>query len=783
MLGLRIAFTDCMFPENRFAESPLCSPLRALLLGACLVLLLTAPLFGESAERQQARLPSGKGGIVNLSAVTQSRRGDLFIADGDVDITYEGARLRADHVEFNEKTKEAVASGHVQFDYANQHLDGDQATYNVRTGHGIFQKVRGSVKIERRPNSSLLVTDNPLYFEAKEVERVDESLYIVRGAWVTVCDPERPKWKFYAPRARIRLEKNVALVNANFRMFRVPLIWLPYATAPAGRKVRQSGFLIPDIGNSSRKGFILGDAFYWAPFEWMDTTLSGQLLSRRGSAERGEFRARPWENTSIHYDYFGVIDRGLKDSNGVRNPQGGHQQQFEVQSLLPKGWRAVIDANELSSLTFRLAFADTYGDAINAEVRSALFLTNNFRGFSLNFADLSDRSFLSAPTRTAPPITVMLRNAPEARFSSVDQSPWKRVPVYFGLAAFADAVHREDPNLDTPGMVEREEFAPRVTVPLHAGPWLSLTTTAAFRGTRYGASLDATGAVNPQAITRNTGEFALDFRPPSLEKIFERPKSNRKWKHTVEPGVIYRYVTGVNDFGRFIRFDSDATLTDTSEVEYGITQRLFRKEGDNQPEELFSWRIVQKHFFDPTFGGAIVPGTRNVFQALNSITPFAFADGPRNWSPIVSDFKVTPGGRYDAEEIVEYDNQRRKLTTFGTLLKVKPYSQFYATIAHFRLDANPILQPLSNQIRGLIGYGELNRKGLSATGGVSYDLTNHALQNQLVQISYNGGCCGIALEYRRIALGQVRTENQFRVALILANIGTFGNLRRQERIF
>src|SRR3989442_10668009 len=49
----------------------------------------------------------------------------------------------------------------------------------------------------------------------------------------------------------------------------------------------------------------------------------------------------------------------------------------------------------------------------------SLFLTNNFRGFSLNFADLSDRSFLSAPTRTAPPITVMLRNAPEARFSSV----------------------------------------------------------------------------------------------------------------------------------------------------------------------------------------------------------------------------------------------------------------------------------------------------------------------------------------------------------------------------
>ncbi len=105
------------------------------------------------------------------------------------------------------------------------------------------------------------------------------------------------------------------------------------------------------------------------------------------------------------------------------------------------------------------------------------------------------------------------------------------------------------------------------------------------------------------------------------------------------------------------------------------------------------------------------------------------------------------------------------------------------TIAHFRLQADPILQPLSHQVRALFGYGSLNRKGLSAAAGISYDITNNALQNQLVQISYNGNCCGLALEYRRIALGQVRTENQFRIAFIIANIGAFGNLRHQEKIF
>src|SRR5437016_375917 len=249
--------------------------------------------------------------------------------------------------------------------------------------HGLFQNVSGTFKIERQPNEQVLLTDNPLYFQARRVERFAGDLYFVQGAWITICDPQHPKWQFFAPEARIRLDKTVALVNANFRLFRVPLVWLPYATAPAGSKIRQSGLLIPEVGQSSRKGFIFGDAFYLAPLAWLDTTFGAQYMSRRGVLERGNFRARPFENTSVEYTYFGVDDRGLL-TDGTRSPQGGQQQRLEIQSLLPHGWRFVTDYNHLSSLTFRLAFADTFGDAINAEVQSALFLTNNFRGFSLN---------------------------------------------------------------------------------------------------------------------------------------------------------------------------------------------------------------------------------------------------------------------------------------------------------------------------------------------------------------------------------------------------------------
>ncbi|HYA62874.1 MAG TPA: putative LPS assembly protein LptD [Candidatus Sulfotelmatobacter sp.] len=728
---------------------------------------------------QKAPPAPAKGAIAEITASgPQRREGELYIADKDVSVIYQDMHLQADHVEYNNDTNEALARGHVVFDFENQHLEGDEAQLNVGTGKGVFRNVRGSIHLERRPNPLVLVSENPLYFEAKEVDRLSEDVYDVHHAWFTICDPRSPTWQFYAPEARVTLEKSVALVNSNFRLYHVPLLWSPYATAPAGTNLRQSGLLLPVVGNSNIKGFVFGDAFYWAPKTWMDATAGFEYFSKRGPGQRVSFRARPFENTSIKYSYYGVEDRGILIGN-QNTKQGGYQQQLEVQSLWKDGWRFVTDLNQLSSLTFQLAFAGTYGEAINSEIRSSVFLTNNFRGYSFNLASLNDRSFLEL----IPENSVVLRTAPEVSFSSVEQAPWHNLPVYFSFSSFAGTIHRDDEFISTANFVPRTEFAPQITVPIHFGEWLGVTTSATFRTTFYGDSFDASGNVVSQSITRNMGEFAVELRPPTLERFFDRPATRHRFKHTVEPVFTYRYVNGVNDFADFIRFDSNATLTDTNEIEYGINQHLYVKQGDDQPVDFLSWRLVQKHYFDPTFGGALVTGQRNVFEALDSITPFAFAAAPRNWSPIVSDVKLTPGGLYDAESIFEYDPQLKKVITIGTLLKVKPYSEFYATVADFRLQGDPVVQPPSHQIRGIIGYGDLVRKGFNVSAGVSYDILTETLLNQFVQVSYNGGCCGLSIEYGRFNLATVRSENQFRVGLILANIGTFGNLRRQEKIF
>jgi LPS-assembly protein len=87
------------------------------------------------------------------------------------------------------------------------------------------------------------------------------------------------------------------------------------------------------------------------------------------------------------------------------------------------------------------------------------------------------------------------------------------------------------------------------------------------------------------------------------------------------------------------------------------------------------------------------------------------------------------------------------------------------------------------QFRVALGYGGLNRRGLSAASSFGIDSQTGTLQFATAQTSYNWDCCGITMEYRRYSIANVRNENLFRFTFTLANVGSFGNLRRQERLY
>lgn len=752
---------------------------------AVLFLLLQSHPLSAQTARPVSKF-SQPGGLVTLEADRQGGQlGKAYFADGNVDLIYQSLRIRADHIEWNQQTGQVSARGNVQLDYLTQHVEASDAEYNLRTSHGTFHNVRATFALQRHPTPTLLVSPNPLYFQAQEAERLNDTTYTVRNAWLTVCNPNHPTWKFHAPFARVELQESVHLENGNFRVFSIPVLYVPYATFPAAKR-RDSGFLIPQVGDSSRTGLILGESVYWAPVDWADATIGSTYYSKRGFGQRALVRMKPWENANFEAEYYGVIDRGLEQPSGLPIPQGGHEAHLLFTAMLPDNWRAVADLDQLSSLTFRLAWSETYVQAVNSEVRNTAFLVNNFDGFSLGFSAQSYENFLSA----TPQSSISLRTAPQAQFSSVDHQFWRKLPAYFSFNAFTGAVHRSETvtPFDSAHFVDRSEFAPTVTVPFHFGPWLQLAPRFTFRSTYYGGQQQNDRFVD-RGFFRNTEEFSFDIRPPTLERIWGR--HGTKWKHTIEPDIVYRYVTGVNDYGRFIRFGADETLTDTNEIQYGLTQRFFRKTDGDDSRELVTWRLVQKYFFDPTFGGALVPGQRNVFETSDELTPFAFADEPRRFSPIVSDLTVEPGKRYDTQFVVNYDPQINRMTAIGTMLDLKPYKESFVQLAHFstlNLPVNPPAPPLnfqqrSNQVRTLVGYGDLTRPGVNVTFGASYDFTQQAFQNQIAEISYNGSCCGIGFEYRKFSFGTIRSENQYLVTLRIANVGSVGNLRRPEKIF
>src|SRR6185503_18176658 len=115
--------------------------------------------------------------------------------------------------------------------------------------------------------------------------------------------------------------------------------------------------------------------------------------------------------------------------------------------------------------------------------------------------------------------------------------------------------------------------------------------------------------------------------------------------------VVYRKISGVNDFDRVIRFDYVDAVADTNEIEFGISNRFFTRRstedvtgkkngaattGTNdsdslatQPYEALTITVRGKYFFDRFFGGALVPGQRNQFYPIDTFSAFSYGAVPR----------------------------------------------------------------------------------------------------------------------------------------------------------
>jgi LPS-assembly protein len=780
--------------------------------------------------------PATKEEDVTIRALEQEKNGPMFKLRGQAEIHYGAYVLYADKVDYNSETGDATADGHVVLDGGpnDEHVEASHGTYNIQSETGSFENVTGTTGIRRRGARLILTSSNPFSFTGKVVEKTGPDHYVVYAGTVTTCELPHPKWEFNAHRVVVDVGGNAKIYRSTFRIKSFPILYLPFATHPVERLPRQSGLLIPNFGRSSRKGAILGESVFWAINRSMDATVGAEYFSMRGWAPRGEFRARPSGTSFVDLDYVGVLDRGFGRPNV---DQGGHSVRLDAQGTFGSNFRGVANIDYLSSYVFRLAFNEVFVQAVNSEVKSQAFLSNTTSGFSYNGSAQRYQNFES--TASGDVITIL--HAPSFESSSVDRQIGHS-PFYWSYEAGAEGLSRKQcENVDqatsrcgqvfsTAPLVGRFDLNPSWSLPLLLHGW-SFRPELSVRDTFYTQQLatsSGAGIATSDPINRRALEGSVELRPPPLDRVFDREFMSRKWKHVIEPRMSYRYVTGVKNFADILRFDDRDILSNTNEVEYAVVNRLYAKPTSGQAEEcapvgipsaingqpqqtraaweqesepkqapcragsqvreIVTWELAQKYFLDPTFGGALVSGRRNVFATTADFTGIAFLTDPRRFSPLISRLRIQTSPRSDAEWDLDYDIKKGRINTSTAFVN---YHIGLFTVggsdAYLRAPGENLLPALAprpfNQFRVMFGYGHPNKRGFSGATNFGFDATQGFLQFSAVQTAYNWDCCGLSLEYRRLALGSVRNENQFRFNFALANIGAFGNLRRQERLF
>jgi len=747
-------------------------------------------------------------------SVTGPKEARVSTCEGNVDARIGTFRMQADKVTVYDATNLVVADGNVVFDQGDQQrITGSHAEWNYKTKTGFFVNSTGYTN---QTNDG-----TRMYFIADRVERINLTTIVLMNVEITACDEQKPKWSFRSNKATIKTGDRARFRSPTLRVKGVPIIYLPYASMSLKHQDRASGLLTPTFSGSGQKGFRFSEAYYLTLGRSADFTVRGDVFTKRGYGIGADLRTRANSRSFFNTGFYIVKDRVLGPKKDARHPdQGGSSFYIDAVHYFANGFLAAADVNVTSSLAFRAIFSDSIQQVISPEERSQVFINKNYHAYSFNVR-------MNSQTTSLQDSQVRIREFPSV---SLDHRPsllrwFKDIPVYYSFESAAEGVSRKETAFDatafisnagrapiiTPSIVQRLDFHPSVSVPLEFNGW-TVTATGGVRATYYSNSIDpTTRLISARDVIRGYGEFELDVRPPALARNFHRGDGSVWFRHVIEPYLIYRRIAGIDNFNRIIRFDYTDAIADTNEIEYGLTNRFFtrratesvgkkaartareKKSLATQPYEALTITVRGKYFFDPYFGGALIPGRRNQFYPIDTFSGFTYGAVPRKFSPVNINVRYRPSQSLYADYRVDLDTksgglrataatagiERRLFQSFATFyytraVKLVPSLQRYA-------DANghepgtvrsPELRTsvfLGNQEQGLFG-------GLS----LFFDFQNHpfaasnrTLISSTATIGHAWRCCSVTAQFYTFNVG-LRDEHRVVFAFRLNGIGTFG---------
>jgi LPS-assembly protein len=752
--------------------------------------------------------PVPESGVpVRVDADRQTRAGDTWTLSGNVVIHYGDYIIRADKIVYHQSTSELEADGnlHVTGGPSDAYIEADHGEMRLNEHTARFYNVNGSMGVRTTGRTTVYSTANPFLFSGRVLLQTGEGSYKVIDGSMTNCRLPRPDWQLISHAISVS-NGHASTSNIFFKLFGLPVFYVPYLRHPVDETGRESGLLIPVVSNSTIKGLVLGEQVYLVLNRSMDMVIGTEYYSKRGWAPNGDFRYKGSGLNYLNLRWNALFDRGVEatpPATGMINQGGTDIFALGRYDLTPHT-RAAAVAEYLSSYVYKLVFNDNYTQAVTSEVHSNLNLTHIHNG--LVPSAFLDRLQNFASSNEGDEVRIL--HLPSLRFDVLDQ-PLHSSPLYWGMGSSVSYLGRSEYNFHFRNL-GRFDFYPHLSMPIVAGGW-SIVPEAALRETAYTGSQipDPTGlrsgtpSVSHDPLNRSDAEASVDIRPPTIERDFLLGRWGRQVRHVIEPEVTYRFVGGIGTKARGAPLiDTTDIATDTNEVSYTLMQRLYVRRTAEKPctdaeqaeggcstwqREWASWRITQKYFFDPDFGGAIIPNHRNVFDTTLDLSGIAFLTAPRNLSPVISRLRFEAIDNLRIEWDLDYDPRAGHLDADNVYAGYS-FGRTTIGLGHSLLNAvdekgTTATTIQSNQLQPFLYIGKPNGGGFNLAANGGYDFVQGALQYAGIQAVYNWNCCGLSVGYRRFALGSVRDETQYLYSFTLANFGSVGDIRRSNTVF
>jgi LPS-assembly protein len=256
-------------------------------------------------ERPAAPAPANDAAeriLFEADSVSRATETSPIVAEGNVRAFFGERYLKADRLTYDEASDIVVAEGNVSITDENR-----QTVFAGRV------ELTGDLRDGIAENFSALLADNARLAAASAVREQDSRTQLKKAVYTAcdVCDDEgegkTPTWRIKALKVTRDEERRVVRFNHAFLELKgVPVLYAPFLQAPDPSVERQSGFLTPLIGASSRLGFNLELPYYLAISNHQDATFSPKYTSKDGVLWQGEYRRR--DDSGYHVLQGGFID-------------------------------------------------------------------------------------------------------------------------------------------------------------------------------------------------------------------------------------------------------------------------------------------------------------------------------------------------------------------------------------------------------------------------------------------------------------------------------------------